>query len=113
MSTAQDCSTGQDEEDRDRFLLEQLPQVRYLARRIHERLPRYIPIEDLVHAGVIGLIDALNKFDHSKHVKFSSYASSASGAQFSTACARWTGGLAGCGARRAGSKRRSASSASI
>jgi RNA polymerase sigma factor for flagellar operon FliA len=60
--------------ERDRILLEQLPQVRYLARRIHERLPRHVPLEDLVHAGVIGLIDALNKFDHSKHVQFSSYA---------------------------------------
>jgi RNA polymerase sigma factor for flagellar operon FliA len=63
-----------DNEERDRVLLEQLPQVRYLARRIHERLPRHVPLEDLVHAGVIGLIDALNKFDSSKHVQFGSYA---------------------------------------
>ena len=68
------CPTRQEEEDRDRILLEQLPQVRYLARRIHERLPRHISLEDLVHAGVVGLIDALNKFDGSKHVQFGSYA---------------------------------------
>ncbi len=61
-------------EERDRILLEQLPQVKYLARRIHERLPRHVPFEDLVHAGVLGLIDALNKFDSSKHVQFGSYA---------------------------------------
>jgi RNA polymerase sigma factor for flagellar operon FliA len=54
--------------------MEQLPQVRYIARRIHERLPRHVPFEDLVHAGVVGLIDALNKFDESKHVQFRSYA---------------------------------------
>ena len=66
--------TWQDKEERDRILLEQLPQVRYLARRIHERLPRHVPLEDMVHAGVIGLIDALNKFDHSKRVQFGSYA---------------------------------------
>jgi len=60
--------------ERDRILMEQLPQVRYIARRIHERLPRHVPFEDLVHAGVLGLIDALNKFDLSKHVQFSSYA---------------------------------------
>ena len=60
--------------DRERILMEQLPQVRYIARRIHERLPRHVPFEDLVHAGVLGLIDALNKFDTSKHVQFSSYA---------------------------------------
>jgi RNA polymerase sigma factor for flagellar operon FliA len=73
-NSAQACSSWQDKEERDRILLEQLPQVRYLARRIHERLPRHVPLDDLVHAGVIGLIDALNKFDHSKHVQFGSYA---------------------------------------
>jgi len=62
------------EAERERILLEQLPQVRYIARRIHERLPRHVPFEDLVHAGVVGLIDALGKFDQSKHVQFSSYA---------------------------------------
>ena len=60
--------------ERENALMEQLPQVRYIARRIHERLPRHVPFEDLVHAGVLGLIDALNKFDQSKHVQFSSYA---------------------------------------
>jgi RNA polymerase sigma factor for flagellar operon FliA len=69
------ASTGwQDKEERDRILIEQLPQVRYLARRIHDRLPRHVPLEDMVHAGVIGLIDALNKFDCSKQVQFGSYA---------------------------------------
>jgi RNA polymerase sigma factor FliA len=72
--TAWQDKARQDKEERDRILLEQLPQVRYLARRIHERLPRHVPLEDLVHAGVIGLIDALNKFDSSKHVQFGSYA---------------------------------------
>ena len=61
-------------EDRERILLEQLPQVRYIARRIHERLPRHVPLEDLIHAGVIGLMDALNKYDRAKHVQFASYA---------------------------------------
>ena len=60
--------------ERERVLLEELPQVRHIARRIHERLPRHVPLEDLVHAGVLGLIDALNKFDLSKRVQFSSYA---------------------------------------
>jgi RNA polymerase sigma factor FliA len=64
----------QDDEERERLLMEQLPQVRYIARRIHERLPRHVPFEDLVHAGVVGLIDALHKYDRSKHVQFGSYA---------------------------------------
>lgn len=58
----------------DTVLMEQLPQVRYIARRIHERLPKHVPLEDLVHAGVIGLIDAVHKFDPGKHVQFSAYA---------------------------------------
>jgi RNA polymerase sigma factor FliA len=71
---AQVHAAWQEDEERDRILLEQLPQVRFLARRIHERLPRHVPLEDLVHAGVIGLIDAFNKFDRSKQVQFGSYA---------------------------------------
>jgi RNA polymerase sigma factor for flagellar operon FliA len=63
-----------DEGEREHLLLEQLPQVRYIARRIHERLPRHVPLEDLVHAGVVGLIDALRKYDRGKHVQFGSYA---------------------------------------
>src|ERR1700704_780216 len=64
----------QTDAERERVLMEQLPQVRSIARRIHDRLPRHVAFEDLVHAGVVGLIDALNKFDLSKHVQFSSYA---------------------------------------
>ena len=60
--------------ERDRLLLEHLPTVRYLARRIHERLPQHVELDDLVSAGVVGLIDAFNKFDHTKKVQFKSYA---------------------------------------
>jgi RNA polymerase sigma factor for flagellar operon FliA len=74
QNPAQACTAWQDNGERDRILLEQLPQVRYLARRIHERLPRHVPFEDLVNSGMIGLIDALNKFDRFKHVQFGSYA---------------------------------------
>lgn len=60
--------------DRDRLLLEHLTTVRYLARRIHERLPQHVELDDLISAGVVGLIDAFSKFDHSKKVQFKSYA---------------------------------------
>jgi RNA polymerase sigma factor FliA len=60
--------------ERDRLLVEHLPTVRYLARRIHERLPQHVELDDLVSAGVVGLIDAFSKFDHSKQVQFKSYA---------------------------------------
>jgi len=44
--------------EQERVLLEHLPIVRFLARRIHERLPQHVDIEDLVSAGVVGLMDA-------------------------------------------------------
>jgi RNA polymerase sigma factor for flagellar operon FliA len=60
--------------ERDQLLMEHLPTVRYLARRIHERLPQHVDLEDLISAGVVGLIDAFSKFDHKKKVQFKSYA---------------------------------------
>jgi RNA polymerase sigma factor for flagellar operon FliA len=60
--------------ERDLLLMEHLPTVRYIARRIHERLPQHVDLDDLVSAGVVGLIDAFSKFDHTKKVQFKSYA---------------------------------------
>jgi RNA polymerase sigma factor for flagellar operon FliA len=60
--------------EQERVLLENLPVVRFLARRIHERLPQHVDIEDLVSAGVVGLMDAFTKFDPEKKVQFRSYA---------------------------------------
>jgi RNA polymerase sigma factor for flagellar operon FliA len=58
---------------RDARLMELLPQVRYIARRIHSRLPGHVPFEDLVQAGVLGLLDALRKFDPRRKVQLESY----------------------------------------
>ncbi|HEY1802989.1 MAG TPA: FliA/WhiG family RNA polymerase sigma factor [Terracidiphilus sp.] len=69
-ATAQPALTTEQE----RVLLEHLPIVRFLARRIHERLPQHVDIEDLVSAGVVGLMDAFAKFDPTKKVQFRSYA---------------------------------------
>jgi RNA polymerase sigma factor FliA len=55
-------------------MAEHLPIVRFIARRIHERLPRHVSVEDLQSAGVLGLLDAFDKFDSSKDIKFRSYA---------------------------------------
>lgn len=62
------------EKQPDDLVLEQLPQVKFIARRIHERLPQHVPLDDLVHAGIVGLIDAMHKFDARKNVRFASYA---------------------------------------
>src|SRR5246127_5154649 len=60
--------------EQEKLLLEHLPVVRFLARRIHDRLPQHVDVEDLVSAGVVGLMDAFSKFDHTKKVQFKSYA---------------------------------------
>ncbi len=64
------CLTAEQEQ----LMIEHLPIVRFAARRIHERLPQHVPFEDLYSAGVVGLMDALGKFDRSKHIKFRGYA---------------------------------------
>jgi RNA polymerase sigma factor FliA len=69
-----DAGDGGRTTGRDLLLMEHLPTVRYLARRIHERLPQHVELDDLVSAGVVGLIDAFSKFDHKKKVQFKSYA---------------------------------------
>lgn len=67
-------STQYDMSERDRLIMEELPQVHYIAARIRERLPQRVAFEDLVNAGVLGLIDAINKYDPSKLVQFKTFA---------------------------------------
>ena len=59
---------------RDRIVLENLPLVKAIAVRVHENLPVHVDLDDLVHAGVLGLFDAATKYDPDKMVSFSSYA---------------------------------------
>ena len=59
---------------RDRVVLEHLPLVRAIAVRVHENLPVHVDLDDLCHAGILGLIDAATKYDPDKQVVFSSYA---------------------------------------
>src|SRR5271165_136335 len=59
---------------RDRIILEHLPLVKAIAVRVHENLPVHVDLDDLVHAGVLGLFDAATKFNPEKQVAFSSYA---------------------------------------
>lgn len=60
--------------ERERLILEHLPQVRLIARRIQERLPESVSLEDLVSTGVIGLIAAIDHFDPTHNVKLKTYA---------------------------------------
>ncbi len=61
-------------DERDRVVLEHLPLVKAIAVRVHENLPVHVDLDDLVHAGVLGLFDAATKYNPDKQVAFSSYA---------------------------------------
>src|SRR6202521_6481433 len=61
-------------EERERLILEHLPQVRLIARRIHDRLPESVNLEDLISTGTLGLIAAIDRFDPRHNVKLKTYA---------------------------------------
>jgi RNA polymerase sigma factor for flagellar operon FliA len=54
--------------------MDHLPQVRLIARRIHERLPESVNLDDLISTGIVGLISAIDHFDPSHNVKLKTYA---------------------------------------
>ena len=60
--------------NREERILKYTPLIKYIAHRLVMRLPPHIAVEDLISAGVIGLMDALNKFDPAKKVQFKTYA---------------------------------------
>jgi RNA polymerase sigma factor for flagellar operon FliA len=60
--------------EQERMMVEHLPVVRSIARRLHERLPKHVELEELVSSGVLGLMDACKRFDSRRHVQFKSYA---------------------------------------
>ena len=61
-------------EDRNDLVMQELSQVYYIATRIRERLPHSVELDDLVNAGVIGLLEASRTFDESKNSQFKGFA---------------------------------------
>src|SRR5215813_4821055 len=59
---------------REALVLQHLPQVRLIARRIHQRLPSYVALDDLIAPGVVGLLEAIDNFDPSLNVQLKTYA---------------------------------------
>src|SRR4051794_23609205 len=62
------------QQERDQIVLNHLPLVKAIAIRVHENLPVHVDLDDLIHAGVMGLFDAVTKYDGDKNVAFHSYA---------------------------------------
>jgi len=61
-------------EERERLILEHLPQVNLIARRIHEKIQGRLDLDDLVSAGTIGLIAAIDRFDPERQLQLKTYA---------------------------------------
>ena len=80
------AETSAELDERNDLILQELPQVHYIAARMHERLPNQVEFADLVQAGVIGLISAYRAFDPTKNAQFSTFAKFRIEARYSTAC---------------------------
>ncbi|RLB05500.1 MAG: FliA/WhiG family RNA polymerase sigma factor [Deltaproteobacteria bacterium] len=61
------------EEEKEEFIVKYGGLVKYMAHRLAARLPKHVAVDDLISAGMIGFIDALDKFDPSREVKFRTY----------------------------------------
>jgi len=59
---------------REALVLEHLGQVRLIARRIHGRVPSYISLDDLISAGIVGLLKAIDNFDPDLNIQLNTYA---------------------------------------
>jgi RNA polymerase sigma factor for flagellar operon FliA len=59
---------------KEQIVIEHTPLIRYIVNRIAVRLPSHIDLDDLHNTGVIGLMDAIEKYDPEKNCKFKTYA---------------------------------------
>lgn len=74
MSNPYTAATEISQQEREELILAHLPQVRLIARRIHERLPDSVSLDDLVSTGIVGLISAIDRYDAAHNVKLKTYA---------------------------------------
>ncbi|MFR9731289.1 RNA polymerase sigma factor WhiG [Saccharopolyspora sp. MS10] len=63
-----------DQELRDRLVLHYAPLVKYVAGRVGTGLPSHVEVSDLVQSGIFGLVDAIEKFEPERGLKFETYA---------------------------------------
>ena len=61
-------------ENREEVIIQYSPMIKYVANRIAMRLPPHIEVDDLISVGVLGLMDAITKYDSSRGAKFKTYA---------------------------------------
>src|SRR6185437_5208453 len=59
---------------KDKLILEYAPLIKFIAQKIAIRLPSNIELDDLISSGIIGLMDAIDKYDSTRDNKFKTYA---------------------------------------
>ena len=65
---------GRTAEARERLILQYVPLVKYVVGRLAISLPHFLTSEDMISYGVVGLIDAVERYESGRNVKFSTYA---------------------------------------
>ncbi|MBM4287069.1 MAG: FliA/WhiG family RNA polymerase sigma factor [Deltaproteobacteria bacterium] len=70
----QDWPDKIDSASQERLVLHYAPLIKYIASRLAMRLPPHISLDDLISSGMIGLLDAIKKFDPRKNINFKTYA---------------------------------------
>ena len=83
-------------ENREAVIKEYAPMIKYVAIRIAKRLPPHIEVDDLISVGVLGLIDAVEKYDADRGAKFKTYAEFRVRGAILDELRRWIGFLDRC-----------------
>ncbi|SRR5581483_6402589 len=65
---------GREADARDRLIVQYIPLVKYVVGRLAISLPHFLTSEDIISYGVVGLIDAVERYEAGRNVKFSTYA---------------------------------------
>jgi RNA polymerase sigma factor for flagellar operon FliA len=63
-----------DRDNREQLIKDYVPLVKFVAHRIAARLPAHVELDDLINSGILGLMDAIEKFEPARNIKFKTYA---------------------------------------
>ena len=61
-------------ENREQLIKDYVPLVKFVAHRVASRLPAHVELDDLINSGILGLMDAIEKFEPARNIKFKTYA---------------------------------------
>jgi len=63
-----------DRNNREQIIKDYVPLVKFVSHRIASRLPSHVELDDLINSGILGLMDAIEKFEPTRNIKFKTYA---------------------------------------